>query len=64
MNELTIFNYGKTPIRTIQKDEQIWWVLVDVCKVLGLSNSRKAATQLDDDEKGVTFSYTLGGNRM
>ncbi|MEC6281540.1 BRO family protein, partial [Escherichia coli] len=28
-----------------------------------LTNSRKALTALDDDEKGVTLSYTLGGEQ-
>lgn len=40
-----------------------WWIAVDVCGVLGLSNSRKALSALDEDEKGVTSGYTLGGNQ-
>lgn len=63
MNELTVFNYGESPIRTMQQNGEIWWVLADVCKVLGIKNSRKAATQLDEDEKNtVTFSDGIPGN--
>lgn len=63
MSDMTIFDYNETPIRTVQNDGEVWWVLADICKVLGLSNSRKAATQIDDDEKGVTFSDTVGGRQ-
>ena len=40
---------------------QTWFVAKDVCDRLGLTNSRKALKPLDDDEKGVTSSYTPGG---
>lgn len=33
------------------------------CNVLGLTNSRKAIENLDEDEKGVTIIYTLGGDQ-
>ncbi|MBR1734746.1 MAG: phage antirepressor [Alphaproteobacteria bacterium] len=62
-NKLQIFNYENTKVRTVVKDDEIWWVLKDVCDVLGLSNSRKVAERLDDDEKGVTLSDTLGGTQ-
>ncbi len=51
MNELTIFNYGESPIRTMQQNGEIWWVLADVCAVLGLSNPTMIAGRLDDDER-------------
>ena len=36
----------------------MWFVAKDVCDVLGLKNSRKAVSSLDDDEKNtVTISY-------
>ena len=61
MNELTVFNYGESPIRTMQQNGEIWWVLADVCKVLEISNSRDAASRLDDDEKdGVGITDTMG----
>ncbi|MBR1734984.1 MAG: phage antirepressor [Alphaproteobacteria bacterium] len=63
MNELKIFNYKNNEVRTTIKDGEIWWVLKDVSDVLGLSNSRRVAERLDDDEKGVTLSDTLGGTQ-
>lgn len=38
-----------------------WWVAKDVCEVLAISNSRDALNRLDDDEKGVVITDTLGG---
>jgi len=63
MNELTIFNYEGKDIRTVQRDGETWWVLKDVCDVLDLSNSRMVADRLDDDEKGVSITDTLGGKQ-
>lgn len=63
MKELTVFDYKETPIRTVEKENQVWWVLADVCKVLEIKNSRSAATQLDEDEKNtVAFNDGIPGN--
>ena len=51
MNELKVFEYENNAVRTTVKDGEIWWVLKDVCDVLNLSNSRKVAERLDEDEK-------------
>ena len=61
--ELQIFNYEGNQVRTVQRDGEPWWVLKDVCAVLGLSNSRMAAERLDEDEKGVSIVDTLGGKQ-
>ena len=34
-----------------------------MCRALGLGNSSKAVMPLDDDEKGITNSNTLGGEQ-
>jgi hypothetical protein len=36
-------------------------VAADVCAALGIANSRDALARLDDDEKGVVSTDTLGG---
>ena len=46
-----------------KEDGSIWFVAKDVCDALDHSNSRKALLMLDDDEKGVTKRYTLGGEQ-
>uniref|UniRef100_UPI0035AB8F88 BRO-N domain-containing protein n=1 Tax=Escherichia coli TaxID=562 RepID=UPI0035AB8F88 len=62
-NDFTIFKFGDSEIRVINKCGEPWFVAKDVCDALALTNSRKALTALDDDEKGVTLSYTLGGEQ-
>jgi len=51
MNELQIFTYEGTPLRTVEKDGEVWWVLRDVCGVLGIRNHSNVALRLDEDEK-------------
>ena len=64
MNELQIFKsheFGE--IRTTIQNGEPWFVAADVCKALDIENNRKATNRLDDDEKGVTLSDTLGGKQ-
>ena len=63
MNELKIFAYSGEELRTIQREDGLWWVLRDVCRVLGMTTPAKVAERLDDDEKGVSLIHTLGGNQ-
>lgn len=37
--------------RVIDRDGEPWFVLNEVCRKLGITNSRNAAARLDDDEK-------------
>lgn len=65
MNNLpTIFNYQEHEVRTVFIDGEIWFVLVDVCKVLEIVDHKTAANRLDDDEKGVHTVHTLGGDQV
>ena len=62
MNKVTIYRYDESkPVRTLNLNGEPWFVLRDVCEVLGLGNSRMVADRLDEDEKGVSQIYTLGG---
>ena len=63
MVQCTIFKYHGKEVRTIQKDGEPWWVLKDVCEVLGLSSPHKVFERLDDDEKGRNQIPTLGGEQ-
>ncbi|MDO4800186.1 MAG: Bro-N domain-containing protein [Bacillota bacterium] len=61
MNALTTLNYNGRPVRTVNRDGFVWWILTDVCKILEISNSRDAASRLDDDEKDdVGITDTIG----
>ena len=66
MNELQlVFNYENFPVRTVTSNVNvIWFVLKDVCDVLGITNSRNVFNRLDEDEKGVHLVDTLGGIQM
>lgn len=61
MNEMQTFVYSGAEVRTVQKDGAPWFVLKDVCGVLGIANDRNISARLDTDEKGVHLVDTLGG---
>ena len=48
-------------VRTVVRDSEPWFVASDICRVLGVTNSRQAIRALDPDEKGVISSDTPGG---
>ena len=54
MNEIQIFNYNSNEVRTIQRDGEPWFVLRDVCNVLGLGTPARVAERLDPDEVSQT----------
>ena len=55
------FQFDSTPVRTIAKEGQAWFVAKDVCEILEHSNHRMAVANLDNDEKGVSIVDTPGG---
>lgn len=62
MNEMQVFEreeFGQ--IRTVTRDGEPWFVAVDVCRALELSDTHKAVARLDDDEKGRNSIPTPGG---
>lgn len=58
MNSLRVFNYHESAVRTVEKGGEPWFVLTDVCKVLGISNASDVARRLDRDE---VARFNLGG---
>ena len=61
MNNIQIFKYENNDVRTVEMNGEPWFVLKDVCKVLGISKYRDAAERLDDDERAPVRVDTLGG---
>lgn len=55
--------FEEETLRIRDVDGNPWFVLVDVCRVLGIKNSRDVASRLDADEKGVVLTYTLRGEQ-
>lgn len=52
MNKLQVFNYESNEVRTVMIDGEPWFVLKDVCQVLGISHVKDTADRLDKDEVG------------
>lgn len=63
MADIQIFkNEQFGEVRTIEKNGEPWFVAADVCKALELD--RTAVRRLDEDEKGVHSTHTLGGEQQ
>lgn len=65
MNELRIFENAEFgQIRTVQLNNETYFVGKDIAEALGYSNSRKAlADHVAEEDKGVTKCDTLGGKQ-
>jgi prophage antirepressor-like protein len=64
MKDLARFIFDGAEVRIIDKDGNAWFILSDVCAVLGIANPRDAATRLDADERdGVGISDAIGRNQ-
>jgi anti-repressor protein len=63
MNILAVFNYKQSQVRTVTIDSEPWFAAQDVCNVLEIKNTSDALGRLDDDEKGVVLTDTLGGKQ-
>lgn len=66
MNEVQVFdNEEFGTIRVIRGvDGEPSFVAKDVCRALGIGNSRQALQRLDNDEKGVSSIDTPGGEQQ
>lgn len=63
-NQIEIFNNAEFgQVRVVVINEEPWFVLADVCKVLELTTPAKVSARLEEDEKGVTSIHTLGGQQ-
>ena len=50
MNELQTFMYHDVKVRTVNLKDEPWFVLKDVCDILGITNATVTANRLEDDE--------------
>nr|DAY66290.1 MAG TPA: repressor domain protein [Caudoviricetes sp.] len=62
-SQLSTYNFESHTIRTLAINNEPWFIAKDVCDAIGIDNNRKALLALDEDEKGVTLSNTLGGKQ-
>ena len=54
MTDIQIFNYQNNEVRTVEMNGEPWFVLKDVCEVLGISHITDTAKRMDEDEVGQT----------
>jgi len=62
-NAIVPFEYGSHQIRSIEIENQSYFVAKDVCAVLGLEKAEVTLRKLDDDEKLMRKVYASGQNR-
>lgn len=61
-NEIQVWNYESSEVRTVQVNGEPWFVGKDVATILGYNNPRDAISKrVDDEDKGVAKCDTLGG---
>ncbi len=66
MKDLMNFAFEEKAVRVVMRDDAPWFMLADVCRVLGLGNAPQSAARLDDDEKStimISDSGNLNSNR-
>ena len=64
MSELSVFNFDSYTVRTVLGEVgESWFVAADVCDALGLGDTSKACSRLDDDEKLIRTMFVSGQNR-
>lgn len=53
MNNVIPFNFEDHQVRSLLMNEEPWFVAVDVCNVLDISNVTQAMQRLDEDERSM-----------
>ena len=63
MEELQVFNFEELPVRTLEIDNEPYFVGKDVADILGYSNTRDALAKHVDSEDKLTSQITTAGQR-
>jgi prophage antirepressor-like protein len=61
---VTPFDFNGAEVRVVTRENDPWFVLADVCRVLDIGNASRAASRLDEDERGITTSDTPSGQQQ
>jgi len=56
-----IIQFNNEEMRTVTIKGEPWWVVNDVCRILGIKNPRQALSRIHEEDKGVILNDTLGG---
>ena len=63
-NEIRVWNYESSEVRTVQVNGEPWFVLSDVCKVLELSTPARVAERLEKDDVSQTHTIDRMGREQ
>jgi prophage antirepressor-like protein len=64
MSAVQPFQFDGADVRVVTDEQgEPWFVLADLCRVLGIARTAVVAARLDDDVKGVCQTDTLGGRQ-
>lgn len=63
MNQLSVFNFRSTEVRTVVIDGEVWFVASDVAKALEYGLTTDMTRNLDADEKGMQIVHTPSGDQ-
>ena len=63
MQSLISYQFDDAPVRVLMIADEPWFVANDVASVLGYRKGPDMTRHLDEDEKGVSLSDTLGGKQ-
>lgn len=64
MNDLNLFNYQGQQVRTVAKDEEIWFVASDVARVLAYRDAANMTRRLRSTDKGYSKVSTPSGDQQ
>lgn len=61
-NNLTLFDYNDSLVRTLSINDEPWFVGKDIASILGYSNPQKAVRDhVDEEDRTVNDSFTVNG---
>lgn len=66
MNELQVFNFNNKEVRVLEKNDETWFCLKDVCTILDIGNTSQLKTRLNQggvitNEVGVQTGFKADG---
>jgi prophage antirepressor-like protein len=64
MNLVYSGNGDSRAVRVVMRDGEPWFVVTDVCAILGIGNSRDVSARLEPEEKGLDSIDTPGGKQQ
>lgn len=61
MNELQVFDFNNSKVRTFEKNSEVWFCLKDVCIILEIKNHKDVISRLNTKGVDSTDTLTKGG---